>query len=169
MTDPKQEFMARVARATHSSPYTVTPTAGGFDLRTDIGNQQWLDRVRSQGVAQAHLHRVAVEATTYRITSDSRDVSWGSGAPVLASPKDVRKASRGTRKATVADGVEVESALEDVLSFEAGRRVIVSVGEGLGLTHKQTGRRLEIALTAAAIIATVVLSFAVAVWVLFFH
>lgn len=170
MTDSKQEFMARVVQATTASPYSVTGTPEGFDLRTDIGDGQWLDRLRSEGVAQAHLHHVVVEGLTYKITSDSRDLSWGAGAPVLATPKDVRKASRGTKRVVVDGGLE--RGLPDggdPFGPEDGRRVILTVGAELGLTHKQTGRRLEIALTAAAIIATVALSFAVAIWVLFFR
>ncbi len=160
--------MSRVAEATESSPYTVTPTAEGFDLRTDIGNKQWLDRLRSQGVAQAHLHRVAVEVNTYGITSDSRDLSWGAGVPVLATPRDVRKAARGRRAEMATDGPAAGSPVaDDALAFDAGRRTIVAVGEEMGLIHRQSGRRLEIVLTAVAIIATVAISFAVAVWVLF--
>lgn len=170
MTDPTQEFMARVVEATAAIPYAVTGTPDGFDLRTDIGDQRWLSRLQESGVMKAHLHRVAVESMAYRITSDSRDLGWGAGVPVLASPKDVRKATRKGKRVTdtglPAGAVPVD---DDVFAFEAGRHVIVTVGDGLGLTHKQTGRRLEIALTAVAIITVVVFSFAVAVWVLFFR
>ncbi len=160
--------MARVVKATVSTPYSVTRTPEGFDLRTDIGDAQWLDHLRKNGVAQAHLHHVAVEGLTYRITSDSRDLSWGAGVPVLATPKDIRKASRGAKGVMLAGGPAMDTSVtDDPFTPEAGRGVITAVGEGLGLTHKQAGRRFEIALTAVAIIATVVLSFGVAVWVLF--
>lgn len=162
--------MARVVKATEASPYSVTGTSVGFDLRTDIGNAQWLDHLREAGVAQAHLHHVGVDGSTYKITSDSRDLSWGAGVPVLATPKDIRRASRGSKGVVVAGGrARTSSEAADPFGPEDGRRIIMSVGAALGLTHKQTGRRLEIALTATAIIATVVLSFAIASWVLFFR
>ena len=167
MTDPKQEFMARVVEATKAAPYSVTKTPEGFDLRTDIGDEQWLDRLQKNGVTQAHLHRVAIEGLTYMITSDSRELSWGAGVPVLATPRDVRKASRGKGLTLVAGPAAKASFADDPFTPEAGRNVIVSVGEELGMTHRQTGRRLEVALTAVAIVVTVVLSFAVAAWVLF--
>ncbi len=160
--------MARVVKAAKASPYSVTRTPEGFDLRTDIGDKQWLDRLQKNGVTQAHLHRVAVNGLTYKITSDSRELSWGAGVPVLATPKDVRKATRGSRTLMKAGGSATKTpAVDDPFGPEAGRHVITTVGQELGLTHRQTGRRLEIALTAVAIIATVGLSFAVAVWVLF--
>lgn len=168
MTDSMNEFMARVVDATEDAPYSVTRTPEGFELRTDIGSQRWLDRLQENGVTQAHLHRVAVEGFTYAITTDSRELAWGAGVPVLATPKDVRKSGRGRKGPKNFGGPAPDApGSEDPFSPDAGRRIITSVGEALGLTHRQTGRRLEIALTAVAIVATVALSFAVAAWVLF--
>ncbi len=160
--------MARVGRAVESTPYSVTATPDGFELRTNIADDQWREHLRRQGVAQAHLHHVAIQAMTYQVTSDSRDLAWGTGVPVLASPADVRRVSRGKKDGSVADrgGMDAPSG-RDPFGPEVGRRLVTAVGEELGMTQRQTGRRLEIILTAAAIITTVVLSFAVAVWVLF--
>lgn len=166
MAELKQEFMARVAEATQSFSCAVSATPDGFDLRTDIGDGFWLDNLRAKGVAQAHIHHVVVTGDTYKISSDSRDLAWGPGVPVLATPKDVRKAARPA-KGRATSGAE--AAAVDPFSLEAGRDAIATVGKSLGLTLKQTGKRLEIALTAAAIIFTVGMSFAVAVWVLFFR
>lgn len=162
--------MDRVAKAAETAQYSVTASPGGFDLKTDIGNRQWLDHLRQVGITQAHLHHVAVEGMTYKIISDSRDLSWGKGVPMLATPKEVRKASQGVKRTMAARGALARSEeIRDPFGAEAGRRVIIAAGDQMGMTHKQTGRRLEIALTATAVILTVAISFAVAVWVLFFN
>lgn len=164
MAETKQKFMERVVEATRSASFAVSATTDGFYLRTDIGDDLWLKNLQARGVAQAHIHHVAVAGETYRITSDSRDLAWGAGAPVLATPKDVRKAARPAKGQKAA---KAGSVVVDPFSREAGRAAITAAGDSLGLTLKDTGKRLEITLTAIAIVVTVGLSFAVAIWVLF--
>ncbi len=169
MTDAKKLFMAGVARAAVGTPYVVTETNDGFDVQTNIKDEMWLSLSSRSGVDKLYIHKVRVLGNAYRILDDFQKLRWVSGKPIMGSPGSATYARTFSLKAGTTPAPEVERDLpEGEIDPAAGRRLIVAVGDELGLIQHPPGSRLGLLLTGIAILLTLFVMFGVAAWVLFF-
>ena len=83
MSDAETLFKAVRAKA-NGTPYVVTRTEQGFDVRLDLADARWFDLMHERGLRTAFTHHVALDeaARTLTITDDGQAVEWRAGADV---------------------------------------------------------------------------------------
>lgn len=81
---PTLELYAAVAAAAVDTPYVVTPTAAGFDVALDCGNQRWNGLLRERGVHRSAIAHVRAGEGWYSIADAFRTVSWDAGTGQLS-------------------------------------------------------------------------------------
>jgi len=115
------ELRAAVAARAAGTPYTVVPTAEGFDLRIDLADARWYGLLGTAGRKKFVQHRVQLDeaARRFALVDDHYDLRWeagvdpsGPGVPRLVAAAE---ASRTTGRVR-------EFSFERTVGVDAGTR-----------------------------------------------
>ena len=95
----ERELLAAVRARTEGTPYVVTETDDGFDMRIDIADASWHGLLHAQHLDKAWTYHVRLAPEKrLTITDDVRTVTWRAGAgPGTQGPVPVLSASAGRR------------------------------------------------------------------------
>lgn len=77
-------FRDAVAAATTGTPYTVTATKRGFDVRLDLADARWWALYQRQGLRNSYRWRVKQQPNYYTITDRQITLNWRAGVPSAA-------------------------------------------------------------------------------------
>ena len=137
MSETTDRFRDQVDRLAEGTPYTVTPTAEGFDVGIDIVDARWFELYRKVGLNRTFVHHVAVDGSTYTITDDSRTLGWEAGSPRLGATVERfvgRKYELSFQKTVaLSERGRVEKVVDYRFSSEEGRRLIKAAAREQGL------------------------------------
>lgn len=77
-----QQLLDAVRERTAGTPYVVTETPTGFDVRVDIENASWYALMYKQHLDRTWIYHVSLDeaAKTMSITDDVRGIDWRAGA-----------------------------------------------------------------------------------------
>jgi hypothetical protein len=78
-----------------SSPYTVVPAEGGFDVVLDAVDAQWTTLAHRNGLRRTVTHQVRLDESAMAFTVDDRtlDVEWQGGVDLGGAPRFVLRGS----------------------------------------------------------------------------
>lgn len=157
-----QALYDRVRQAAAESPYVVTPTEKGFDLKVDIVNAKWWGALNRAELKKSFIHHVAVtDPRTYLITDDYVDIEWSGGVPSAHYSKE-REVGRVYKKSfEVAYGFNENHRLEKIYSYtfdsEESRRLVKDAAKALGMKEKTpTTVRIGLAVGLGTIVALII-------------
>ncbi len=93
-----QQLYEAVRELAAESPYLVTPTRRGFEVRVDLADARWYGLLQRRGLRTTFTHEVAVSEAdrTYTITDARRTVS-GEAGPSLSERRLVIRGSSERR------------------------------------------------------------------------
>jgi hypothetical protein len=163
------ELLALVTAKAEGSPYVVTPTPDGFDLRIQLQDSRWYSFLRAAGRQQVVEHRVSLdEARKQLVVTDVwHDVRWEVGAlghllPFLEAEVEVKRtygrvyAFHGSR--TIGGGSAPSSLPDDAGGITrrsaVGRKFIREASAELGWTERRN--RFEVIGAVGAVVGLVV-------------
>jgi hypothetical protein len=145
-----QELLAAVRARTAGTPYVVSETDDGFDVRLDLENPSWHAVLQEQHLSRTWIYHVRLDegARTLSITDDVRDVRWGAaggsrgGAPVpvlgaSASRTRGRVGSRSFQRTWVLGEHGFEKVAEHHHSSAEGRDLVRGPARELGWTERR--------------------------------
>ena len=147
-----EEFERRVRAACESTPYVVTRTDDGFDVRLDLADAQWYGLFNKAGLKKTSIHHVKVTDDDYSITDDSQEVRWTAGHPEItgsASRQLGRNIEVGFEKTwAIREDGTVGKVVDYSFNSEEGRGLVTLVAKELGLKQRR-GTAEKIGLYAA--------------------
>lgn len=164
---PGAELYARVQAAAEGTPYTVTPTANGFDVAVDIAHPEWRTLLYRERIKRVFTYHVAVDEQNKKIavTDELYEVEWSAGVgssglgqiPVPHLRASVSKQSgriwhKSSYKTVDMGGGEEPAGTvrEYKFSTEEGRQLIRGPAKELGWTEAR-GRNEKIGIVVAVL------------------
>ncbi|WP_203337480.1 hypothetical protein [Nocardioides limicola] len=137
------EFERRVRDAFAGTPYQVTSTDQGFDVRIDVADATWYGILNKAGLKYAVDHRVTVGDGWFRVLDVEKRVEWVAGIPRIAGSAEVVKGRviRSGFEKTWAfnERGEFTRVVDYTFHSEEGRRVVTDIGKHLGLRYRMSG------------------------------
>lgn len=162
-------FFERVRQAAEGTPYDVTETEEGFDVKLDIVDAQWSGLFNKAGLKKVYTHHVKLaDDGVFSVTDEWRSVEWVAGTPRVAASVEVNKGrviEFSRQKVWAFDehgnfGVQADYRFNS----EEGRQLITSVAQQLELKQRRgTEERIGIFVAALAIGGLVIGGLVVAV------
>lgn len=162
-----QALFDGVRRATHDTPYTVTPTEKGFDLKVDIVDAKWWGVLNRAGMTKAYIHHVSVpDPQTYEVTDAYVDVEWSAGVPSAHYTQEHASGRVYKKSFDVAYAFNEDHKLEKIYSYtfdsEESRKLLKDAAKSLGMKERmgateKIGLAVGLGTIAALIVAGLVL------------
>lgn len=75
------QFREAVAAAAAGTPYTVTDTKRGFDVRLDVADARWWALYQREGLRRSFRWRVKEQPNYFTITDRQISLNWRAGIP----------------------------------------------------------------------------------------
>lgn len=81
MSTERDAVLQQVSGVCRGTPYTVTPTAEGFDLHLDLVDRQWWSLLGQHRLTRAFVHHVRLDEANHRFTIEDvqRSIAWDAG------------------------------------------------------------------------------------------
>lgn len=157
------QLYERLKRATEDSPYIVTPTDVGFDLKIDIVDAKWWGILNRAGLKWSYVHHVnVIDSTTYKVIDETVKVTWSAGVPSAqySYEKTYGRSYNIAFGAAYAfnDNLKLAEVYNFKFNSEEGRQMLKAAAKSLGMKEKLPWPVLVGAIVALGTLALLVLS-----------